>query len=149
MDLKKNDFDVSINLGGKKELVPSLIFLEESVQIISTIFHNILVLREWLDEVVKPIRQTINLWLIIQEICPLLKIFNTTGIKSPIEYSSILNRFDIGSFISDKIDKNSLSKFLDFYRPLTTEALVKSYLSEKTRFNIQVVFRKFLEILDL
>lgn len=65
IDMKKNDFNVSLNINSKKEMVPSLIFLEESIEVISTIFHNILVLKEWLDEVVKPIRQTINLWSIV------------------------------------------------------------------------------------
>lgn len=63
--MKKNDFNVSLNINSKKELIPSLIFLEESIEVISSIFHNILVLKEWLDEVVKPIRQTINLWSIV------------------------------------------------------------------------------------
>jgi hypothetical protein len=55
--MKKNDFEVSIgNASDKKIKVPSLLFPQESVETLFSIFHKILVLRGWLDEVVKPLR---------------------------------------------------------------------------------------------
>lgn len=119
------------------------------MEVISVIFHNVLVLREWLDEVVKPVRNTVSLWQVIEQICPLLKIFNVRNIESPAEYSNILNRFDIGSFISDKVDKKSLNIFLDYYRVMSIENLTKTHLSFSSKVNVQLIFRKFLEVLDL
>lgn len=64
--MKKNDFEVSIgNASDKKIKVPSLLFPQESVETLFNIFHKILVLRGWLDEVVKPLRSTITLSSII------------------------------------------------------------------------------------
>jgi hypothetical protein len=60
-----------------------------------------------------------------------------------------MNKLDIGSFLSERLDKNDLYNYLNEYRPISIDGLIKSYSDHLNCFDAKILFAKFLDLIDL
>jgi len=79
LDLQKDDFCVVYT--NDMRPIPSAALSHEALQTISDIFHRLVVMEKWLLEVVRPIKSSIKLRDVIEQIWPILNEINVIQAK--------------------------------------------------------------------
>ena len=146
LDIKKRDFLVALSVGDKRTKTPSLPIRDQGIIIVTELFHKILVVRHWLDEVVRPLRRKISLSSIIDQVWPLVNDISIGGVNNPTEYANMVSKLDFGDFISDRVDRSNCSHYLDTYIALSVDYISREAVEKAPDTSI---FRELLAMVDL
>jgi hypothetical protein len=125
--MQKEDFFVFYT--NDKRPVPSGVMGHDAMLTVSEIFHRLVVMKKWLLEVVRPIKSTIRLNELVEQIWPILNEINVIEAKDIKEYSQFVQKLEIDNFLSTAISKTSLNQYLEAHRVLSLETLNKEYLT--------------------
>lgn len=79
LDLQLEDFYITYSNDMKP--VPSVVLNHDALQTLSDIFHKLVVLEKWLLEVVMPIKNTIRMKDLVDQIWPILNEVNAIQAK--------------------------------------------------------------------
>jgi hypothetical protein len=115
--MQKEDFFVFYT--NDKRLVPSGVMGHDAMLTVSDIFHRLVVMEKWLLEVVRPIKSTIRLNELVEQIWPILNEINVIEAKDIKEYSQFVQKLEIDNFLSTAISKISLNQYLEAHRVLS------------------------------
>jgi hypothetical protein len=121
--MQKEDFFVFYT--NDKRPVSSGIMGHDAMLTVSEIFNRLVVMEKWLLEVVRPIKSTIRVSELVEQVWPILNEINLIEAKDIKEYSQFVQKLEIDNFPSTAISKTSLNQYLEAHRVLSMETLNK------------------------
>jgi hypothetical protein len=107
------------------------------------IIHDLVMISDWVEEVIHPIKETVTIFEIVNKFCPILNQMLTFEGKSITQYKNHLLNLEADTFMATHVPKNFIEKYKDSYISL------HNYDDQNTYENTEQVYEKiFSPILD-